>query len=268
MKEDISFTEQIRIALSKPLWYKSLFQQSLKKHVCYFLILIVLTTVIRSVIPTAAYIQSVGGLQRLLLEGIPTFSFTNGELTVDEVVDIERNGVQLYIDTSKESYTLEDAKAAAAGMDDSFALVYLVSRTNMVCNQVSVPYSFQELQGFTLDNQIVYQIAPAYLIFSVLFAFFYNMAAYLFSALFFAVFGYLINRVLNLKLRFGQIYLIAMYAKSVQILLEAVLEVAGFSLLYYIGSIAGIFITCNYMTRGMSSFLLPSVKTGDDNLRE
>lgn len=268
MKEDISFTEQIRIALSKPLWYKSLFNQSLKKHVCYFLILIVLTTVIRSVIPTAAYIQSVGGLQRLLLEGIPGFSFENGKLTVDEVVDLEQNGTRLYIDTSKEEYTSEDAQAAAAEMDDSFALVYLVSQTNIVCNQVALPFSFQEFNGLTLNNQVIYQLAPTYLIFSALFAFFYNMAAYLFSALFFAVFGYLMNRVLNLNLRFGQIYLIAMYAKSVQILLEAVLEVAGFSLLYYIGSIVGIFITCNYMTRGMSSFLLPPVKTGDDHLQE
>lgn len=268
MKEKISFTEQIRIALSKPLWYKSLFDQSMGKHICYFLILMVLTTVIRSVIPAAAYLQSVGGLKNLLIEGIPTFSLADGELTVDEVVDIERNGARILIDTSREEYTIEDAEAAAAEMEDSFALVYLVSRTNMVCNQVSMPFSFQDFGGLTLNNQIIYQMAPAYLIISAVFAFLYNVAAYLFSALFFAFFGYLISRVLNLNLRFGQIYLIAMYAKSVEILLEAVLEVIGFSMLYYIGSIAGIFITCNYMTRGMSSFLLPTMKAGDEQQRD
>ena len=62
-KETISFTEQIRIALSKPLWYKSLFQQSIGKHMCYFLALLVLITVIQFGVPVAAYLQSVGGLK-------------------------------------------------------------------------------------------------------------------------------------------------------------------------------------------------------------
>ena len=36
-KSKLKFIEQIRIALSKPLWYKSLLQQSIGKHICYFL---------------------------------------------------------------------------------------------------------------------------------------------------------------------------------------------------------------------------------------
>ena len=65
-KSKLKFIEQIRIALSKPLWYKSLLQQSIGKHICYFLILLILITVIRFVIPCTAYLQSVGGLKNLI----------------------------------------------------------------------------------------------------------------------------------------------------------------------------------------------------------
>lgn len=263
MDERISFTEQIRIALSKPLWYKSLFQQSLTKHICYFVILIALITVIQYVIPITAYIQSFGGLRNLLLEGIPTFSLENGELTVDKQLDIEKAGARIVIDTTVEAYTQEDAEKAASEMKDSLPIVYMISKTNVVCNQAYMPMNLSDMGEITFNNQMLYQIAPVYLIIFCILAFFYNVVAYLVSALFFALFGALMSKALNLKLKFGQIYLIALYAKSVEILLESVLQVVGFSILYYIGSIVGIFITCNYMTRGMSSLLIPTVPGGD-----
>lgn len=264
MKEKISFTEQIRIALSKPLWYKSLFQQSLGKHIWYFLILIALITVIRFVIPVTAYIQSVGGLNYLLLEGIPTFHFEDGELSMETTLDIERNGVRLVIDTSVSEFTLEDAEAAAEEIEDTVPLVYMISRTNIVCNMTALPFDLSDMDMMTLSNQELYNMAPAFLILYGIMTFIWNVAAYMISGLFFALFGYVMNKALRLNLKFGQIYVIALYAKSIEILLESVLQVAGFSFLYYVGSIVGIFITCNYMTRGMSSMLLPSVRKKDD----
>lgn len=254
-RETISFTEQIRIALSKPLWYKSLFQQPIGKHMCYFLALLVLITVIQFGVPVAAYLQSVGGLQQLLLEHIPTFSLEQGVLTVDSAVDWQQNGVRLVIDTSVDAYTMEQVMQEADAMDDSMAVVYMISRTNAVCNQVMMPLEFSSFGNITFNNQMLYQTAPYYIVIMGVIMFLYNLAAYLISALFFAGFGYLMNRALKLNLKFGQIYLIALYAKTVEILLESVLQVVGFSVLYYVGSIVGIFITCNYMTRGMSSIL-------------
>lgn len=258
----ISFTEQIRIALSKPLWYKSLFQQSWGKHICYFLVLIVLITVIQYVIPLTAYLQSMGGLKELILERFPQFTFEQGELNMDRPLELDRDGVYLLIDTSVEAYTQADAEQKEETLegDNTLKIVYMVSKTNVVCNQAIMPLELSSLGMFTLNNQMMYQMAPMYLVIMGIGNLIYNMLAYLISALFFALFGYLMNRALKLNLKFGQIYLIAMYAKSVEILLESVLQVIGFSILYYVGSIVGIFITCNYMTRGMSSML---VRTSD-----
>ncbi|MCM1496209.1 MAG: DUF1189 domain-containing protein [Bacteroides sp.] len=266
MKEKISFTEQIRIALSKPLWYKSLFQQSLGKHICYFLVLILLITVIQFGIPVAAYLQSMGGLKNLLLEGIPDFQLEQGELQVEIPVELERSGVRLVIDTSVDAYTQEDAIAEAEEMDTaaSIPVVYMLSRTNMVCNMTDIPFDFAEMDMVTLNNQELYNMAPAFLVFYSIMVFIRNVLIYMLSALFFALFGWVMNKTLGLNLKFGQIYVIALYAKSIQILLESILQVAGFVILYYIGSIVGIFITCNYMTRGMSSLLLPTVQKQDD----
>ena len=158
----------------------------------------------------------------------------------------------------KVTYTQADAEQKEATLDDgnTLKIVYMVSRTNVVCNQALAPLDLSSFNMITLNNQMVYQMAPGYLIVMGVANLIYNMVAYLISALFFALFGYLMNRALKLNLKFGQIYLIAMYAKSVEILLESVLQVIGFSILYYVGSIIGIFITCSYMTRGMSSMLV------------
>lgn len=267
MDEKISFTEQIRIALSKPLWYKTLFQQSLGKHVCYFLVLIALITVIQFVIPVTAYIQSVGGLRTLVMEGIPDFQLENGVLDVEKPINIERSGARFIFDTSVEAFTLADAEAAAEEMEDAVPVVYMFSRTNIVCNMTAVPFELSSMDMITLNNQELYNMLPTILVMYGVTVFAGNIAAYLLSALFFALFGYLMNKTLNLNLKFGQIYVIALYAKSLQMIMEAVLQVAGFAILYYIGSIVGIFITCNYMTRGMSSLLLTSVKKKDDSDR-
>lgn len=265
MDGKISFTEQIRIALSKPLWYKTLFQQSIGKHILYFLALIVLITVIQFVIPVTAYLQSVGGLQNLIFVGLPSFSLENGELTMDRSIDMERNGVRLVIDTDVDNYTLEDARDMAREMDGELPIVYLISKNNLVSNVNGVNLPLKDLGPMSMNNQILYQIAPVYLFIYGGMNFLYQIVAYLFSALFFALFGYLLNKALGLNLKFGQVYVIALYAKSFQILLESILRVVGLSFLYYLGSIVGIFITCNYMTRGMTSLVMkPKGNTGDD----
>ncbi len=264
MKERVSFTEQIRIALSKPLWYKSLFRQSVGQHIGYFIILTLLITVIQCIIPMAAYIKSAGGLQYMVYEGLPSFSVKNGELSVDSAVDIEYAGIRLIIDTSRERFSVSDAQSVAEGMDDSMPIVYLISKTNVACNANSVTMDLSSM-AWEYDNDALYRDAPLLLIGYVMLFVLWTVAGYIVSACFFALFGYLMNKALKLNLKFRQIFLIALYAKSVEIILEAILEVLGISILYYIGTIIGIFITCNYMTRGMSSLVLMSPKSKDED---
>lgn len=256
MEEKISFIEQIRIALSKPLWYKTLFQQPLGKHIRYFFALLILITVIRFVIPVTAYLQSVGGLKSLIMDRIPAFSLENGVLSVDNRLDIEQNGIRFVIDTDVERYTVEDAKKLAEEMETEVPVVYMFSQSNLVSNVNGAELPFSSLGPLVINNQSIYNIAPIYLLIYGSLFFVYQILSYLFSALLFSLFGYLLSKALNLNLRFAQIYVITLYAKSFEILLESVLQVVGLTFLYYIGSIVGIFITCNYMTRGMTSMIL------------
>ncbi|MBQ8982761.1 MAG: DUF1189 family protein [Lachnospiraceae bacterium] len=251
----VSFTEQIRIALSRPLKYQRLFHQTAAQHVWYFVVLLALVTVIQCVIPMTAFIKSSGGLESVAYEVIPQFSLDQGQLYVASVIDHEMAGVRLIIDTSYESFDTSDAISVANTMDVTMPVIYLVSRTNIACNTVSVPLSLSTID-LTLDNGVLYRYAPV--IIGVILAGFLirTVVSYIISALFFAFFGMVLNKVLGLKLKFGEILLIALYAKSVEIILAAVLEVLGYTLLYYVGTIIGIFITCSYITKGMTSLIL------------
>lgn len=251
----VSFTEQIRIALSRPLKYGRLFQQTTIQHVWYFVILLALVTVIQCVIPITAFIQGNGGLEAVAYEVIPQFSLENGELYVATVIDEETAGARIIIDTTYDSFRTEDAIAVADTMDVTMPVVYLVSRTNVACNTVSMPLSLSTLD-LTLNNGVLYQHAPMIIVGMIVFFLVRTVISYIVSALFFSFFGMVVNKALGLKLKFREILLIALYAKSVEVILAAVLEVLGFTLLYYVGTIIGIFITCSYMTKGMTSLLL------------
>ena len=261
-KQRVSFTEQIRIALSKPMWYKSLFRQSPIQHVGYFLILLLLVTAIQCIIPLTAYMQSVGGIWEFVYHVLPDFSLEDGNLYVSSVVDYENTGLRLIIDTSYEAFGMEDVEAVAEDMEDTLPTVYMVSRTNMVSNTVSIPFSLSSL-GMNYNNDDLYSDMPLVLTIYIVFFVLRVVIGYVVSALFFSFFGALMNKALGLNIRFGQIFLIALYAKSLELILEAILEVVGISLLYYVGTIVGIFITCRYMTRGMTS-LIRSGGGGDD----
>lgn len=260
----VSFTEQIRIALSRPLKYQRLFQQTTAQHIWYFVILLALVTVIQCVIPMTAYIQSSGGLESVAYGGIPQFSLEDGRLYVASVIDQESAGVRVIIDTSYESFDTADAVAVADSMDITMPVVYLVSRSNIACNTVSMPLSLSAI-SLTLNNEILYQHASWIIGGMVLFFLVRTVVSYVVSALFFSFFGMVLNKALGLKLKFGQIFLIALYAKSVEIILAAILEVLGYTLLYYVGTIIGIFITCSYMTKGMTSLILKNRENDQNN---
>lgn len=253
--EQISFSEQIRIALSKPRWYKNLLEQKPGKHFLYFVILLILITIIRFVIPVTAFVQSVGGAENLFMNGIPSFTMSDGKLSVEQVVDEQMGEVRIFIDTSKEAFTMADGEALANETEGTMPIVYMISKTNMVCNYSMLPLEFKDISFATIDNSLLLKAFPATMCMVGLCNFVAMVVTYLANGLLFAVFGFLLNKALNLKLKFGQVFLIALYALSVEMLINAVLEVLGMSLLYYIGSLVGIFITCNYVCKGMGSLV-------------
>lgn len=266
-EKKVDFTEQIRIALSKPLWYKALFKLPVRYHVAYFVILTVLVTAIRCLVPMAAYIKSAGGLEEMVYQSMPVISFQDGILEVDSVVDIEKAGIRVIVDTSREQFTALDAENVANMMDDSLPVVYLIGRTNAVCNTVPVPIELNAIP-FDFDNAWLYQHAGVVLGAWIIGFVLETVIGYIISAFFFAFFGLILNKALGLNLKFKQILLIAFYAKSLDIILEAILDVIGITLLYYIGTVVGIFITCNYMTRGMTSLVIKIKSKDKENENE
>lgn len=260
----VSLAEQIRIALSKPLWYKALIEQPVRQHVLYFVLLIILVTAIRCIVPTSAYIKSAGGIHEMVYNGMPEFTLEDGILNVSSKVDVEIAGIRVIIDTSRTEFSEADAENVASMMKDSLPIVYLISKTNIASNTVDIPMSLSNL-SITLNNDVLYDnayyIIGAWVVFFVL----ETVIGYVISALFFALFGFLLGKALGLKVQYKQVVLIALYAKSLEIILEAILEAVGISLLYYIGTIIGIFITCSYMTRGMTSLAIRSTNSDQDD---
>ena len=72
---------------------------------------------------------------------------------------------------------------------------------------------------------------------------------YMFSALFFAVFIFFMTKMMMLDVGFGETYQVAMYAKTIGTIVEAVTYCIGSPLLMMAGSVFNMFVTLMIMNR-------------------
>lgn len=256
--KNMKLSERFMTAMFSPREYSStLLKLPTKKMIGYFLCLMLLLTVIQSVIPTVGAIAGMGGFRRIITENIPEFEFKNGSFSMEERIEIddEQSGVYILIDTDVDKFTKEDI-AEKSGVLETI----LVSRTNMlVSNTVAgmgtmhQEYKFSDFGELMMTKETLTDMVPLYyviLFFLFLAAYLIMGMKYMLSALCYAVFIYFfIIKMLTLDHEFGEVYLAAMYAKTMGSIVEAATYCIGSPLLMMAGSIFHVFITMMILNR-------------------
>ena len=130
----------------------------------------------------------------------------------------------------------------------SYESVIIIDETSVLLKSdgevqtMDFPAEF-ELTGEDVCNMLdyVYVFVGIYLVFVYLFA----VAGYFLSALFVALVGMIICSFMNQKLTFGQLYLLALYAKTLPLLIKAVLKLLTINFFGY--SIIAFAVACVYV---------------------
>lgn len=198
-----------------------------------------------------------------MLENTSEFEMDSGKLKFGESIYFDMAGVYLSIDTSYGSYinayTEQEWKdefegyAAAMAFDESTMLT--------ISGDEIYIYDYPEWLSFTKDTiewflNMLYLLVFVYLFFAYLF----SVGGYFLGALFVALVGLIIDANMKNKLTFGQIYVGALYAKTLPVLIKGILKLGAMGTFVY--SIFGFAIACVYLGMAMRHMN----KTAEENI--
>ncbi len=249
-KTKLSFFEQIRYAITKPMQYYRLTQIS-NGRLIGFVSLFVLFTSLFTILPMFYTIAGPNGVMQYLREDLPAFDMTNGELTVDGRYEEDKANTYVLVDTSVREFTSADIK-------EYYNQVILVSKTNMVNYQHGRTQivHFSDLRSFHFDNGIINALMPSLyfiLVFAAILLYVFLVCVYFFAALFYSVVGMIAAAISHAEIKISFIIKTAIYGKVTASILVAIINVTSFPLSGYLVKGIAIVITCTYVVYGTLS---------------
>ncbi|MBQ7775034.1 MAG: DUF1189 domain-containing protein [Lachnospiraceae bacterium] len=227
--------------------YPEFLKNSVGKVFLYVVVLVFICTVIaqfKAIPNTKDFVEET----KVLLEENADFELKNGIFHIEEGIYLDEDGVLVMIDSELGTYINAYYFSEWEEALRSYESVIIIDETSVLLKSdgevqtMDFPAEF-ELTGEDVCNMLdyVYVFVGIYLVFVYLFA----VAGYFLSALFVALVGMIICSFMNQKLTFGQLYLLALYAKTLPLLIKAVLKLLTINFFGY--SIIAFAVACVYV---------------------
>lgn len=190
---------------------------------------------ITMLIPSLVGIFSSSSAVQTFLSDIPDFELRNGELWVDDVVEIEEDGTYVYIDTDPD-YVFYDADEMEAFLYDYTNALLMDSEKLILKNNGEVQgYYFSDL-GMDFDKEGLVKLIPwlyvIYVIFMIL-AYIWMTGWFFFGVIFVALLGMAVSSALKYHLTFGQLYLLGIYSRTLPLIVKAVVSFLPFNIPFF-----------------------------------
>lgn len=219
-KEKLAIWEQFLCAFKGAKYYPQLLAQKKTVKIQYFFFLLLIICVFTAFVPVTGYLIGVGGVGQYIEEKIPEFTLQDGMLMMEGTVAYENEAMKLYGCTDVERYTKAD-------VDQKAYVQILISRTNvLVYNSGYVmDYPFAQYEAITFSKSDLKDLVPiiyCMILFYVVILICVQAVNLLVTMLMFVLVGQISNYLYQYRLRFGQMFALAMYAATVIFTLESV----------------------------------------------
>lgn len=265
-QEKMRMSDRFITAMFLPKDYGKLLKLKTGRIISYFLLLLLLVSVIQYVIPTLGAIAGMGGVKNIILNEIPEFSLKDGKFSFAEKLEQEdeNTGVYLLVDTSVNKFTKDD-------IPEDVVEAIMVSSTNiLVYNSVSglggmvQEDTFDHYKELTITNKTVADasiIIYIAMFFAFIILYVMTFVKYLFSGLFYAVVMYLLTKTMLMETEFGAIYKVALFAQSTGAIVVAVTYCINSTLFILAGSAFNMLITIIIMNKALLQMKMEQDKT-------
>lgn len=259
----IGLIDQFITSVIKWKQYPALTKQKTGRVAAYLLVLVLLTTTISAVIPSIGYAISVGGFKNFILNGLPQFELKDGALSMEQRIEIDLGIAKYIVDTEKETFTKQD-------IDQDAYQEILISSKNIYLYEagrlMQAPLSV--FGNLYMDNEKLSNYTPMFYliqVLSIVISYLGSLIMYLFSALLYSLFGLFMGVTKSVQMNFGTIFKVAIYAKSLSVIVGAVNQVMGYPISDYIWTSVAMFITFFYVTFGVAAHRIPPKGEGHMN---
>lgn len=209
--------------------YEKFLENKKWKTFLYGLLLSLFYILVSFVLPVAASVAASGGIERVLEESVPEFTLKDGKLRVAEPVEFTlydnlQGGVYIKIDTEN-AITQELSKVDLVAFEK--AVVMDEDHVLLKTNGEIVRASYDDLFHGDWNRETLFaELLPfaRILLAAVSAAIMLTLVIGYFAGAFFtAVLGSVIGSILKYRLNFGDLFKLAVHARTVPILLKAVL---------------------------------------------
>ena len=193
----------------------------------YFIVTVLIPSLVSIVLPS--------GVVQTLMANVPDFELRDGELWVEDVVEIDEGGAYIYIDTNSD-YVFYDADETEQFLYDYSSALLMDSEKVIIKNNGEVQgFYFSDL-NLDFDKGDIVKLLPWLYVLYVLvmvFAYICVTALFFFGVLFVALLGMIAASCMKYQLTFGQLYLMGIYSRTLPLLIKALVSFLPFHIPFF-----------------------------------
>lgn len=195
-------------------------------------VLMVIYFSLTMIVPFMRFQFKTGGFVKIIEDYVPDFELKDGTLWVEKPIEYETDGTYIYIDTAPDT-SFYDVDEIGEYISDYYQVVLMDSEKVIVKNKGEIMGRYFSEFDMDFSRETLQQWVPnAYLIvtaFMVL-AFIFMTALFFFGVLAVALIGMIVASCMKYRLTFGQLYQMGVYARTLPLLIKAIMSFLPFSI--------------------------------------
>ncbi len=212
--------------------YKEFIKNKRSKVFFAGIILMVIYFSLTMIIPFIRFQFKTGGFVKIIEDYIPDFELSGGKLWVEKPIEYEEDGVYIYIDTDPAT-SFYDVDEIEEYISDYYQVVLMDSEKVIVKNKGEIMGNhFSELDMEFSREKLQQWVPRAYLVVIafMIVAFIFMTGLFFFGVLIVALLGLIASSCMKYRLTFGQLYQIGIYARTLPLLIKALVSFLPFSI--------------------------------------
>nr|WP_314460625.1 DUF1189 domain-containing protein [uncultured Clostridium sp.] len=212
--------------------YKEFVKNKRMKVFLAGVVLMVIYFSLTMIVPFLRFQFKTGGFVKIIEDYVPDFKLSGGTLWVEEPVEYEEGGMYIYINTSPDT-SFYDADEIGEYIADYYQVILMDSEKVIIKNKGEIiERYFSDLDMDFSRGKLQQWVPSAYLIIIafMLLAFIFMTALFFFGVLVVALIGMIASSCMKYRLTFGQLYQMGVYARTLPLLLKAIVSFLPFSI--------------------------------------
>ena len=218
--------------------YRS-YQQFLKnkngKVFGYGVLLMLIYFTIVMVFPSFIGPNSIFEWKKSLQEDVPEFKLEDGILWTEDVIEVSTSISYIYADTTP-GYTAQYSPEMAQNFRHYNNVIIMDSQKAVLKNNGQWQTVYFSDLGLEFEKEdLTYFLPWLYVIYNIILVFIYvgMTALFFFGVLFVALIGMIIAAGMNVRLTFGQLYLLGIYSRTLPIIVKALVSFLPFDIPFF-----------------------------------